>query len=103
MNDAPWLTITTFLPVVGVVVLFAVPNILPKVARGVALVTSLATFAVSLVVLSRFEAGAAGFQLVEDATWVFLLQQVDIYASRDRVTWTPRADQWMPLHEATLK
>jgi peptide/nickel transport system substrate-binding protein len=41
--------------------------------------------------------------MVEDATWVFLLQQVDIYASRDRLTWTPRTDQWMPLHDATLK
>jgi peptide/nickel transport system substrate-binding protein len=41
--------------------------------------------------------------MVEDATWVFLHQQVDIYASRDRLTWTPRPDQWMPLHEATLR
>ena len=41
--------------------------------------------------------------MVEDATWVFLLQQVDIYATRDRVRWTPRADQWLPLHTATLK
>jgi hypothetical protein len=41
--------------------------------------------------------------MVEDATWVFLLQQVDIYAASDRLTWTPRGDQWMPLHEATLK
>jgi hypothetical protein len=41
--------------------------------------------------------------MVEDATWVFLLQQVDIYASRDRLSWTPRTDQWMPLHDASLK
>jgi hypothetical protein len=41
--------------------------------------------------------------MVEDATWVFLLQQVDIYASRDRLTWTPRSDQWMPLHDAALR
>jgi peptide/nickel transport system substrate-binding protein len=41
--------------------------------------------------------------MVDDATWVFLLQQVDIYASRDRLTWTPRPDQWMPLQDATLK
>jgi peptide/nickel transport system substrate-binding protein len=41
--------------------------------------------------------------MVEDATWVFLMQQVDIYATRDRVTWTPRADQWLLLHEATLR
>jgi ABC-type transport system substrate-binding protein len=41
--------------------------------------------------------------MVDDATWVFLMQQVDIDATRDRVTWTPRADQWMHLHAATLK
>jgi len=41
--------------------------------------------------------------MVEDGTWVFLVQQVDIYASRDRVTWTPRGDQWMPLHDVILK
>jgi len=41
--------------------------------------------------------------MVEDATWVFLLQQVDIYASRERLTWTPRPDQWMPLHDASIK
>jgi peptide/nickel transport system substrate-binding protein len=41
--------------------------------------------------------------MIEDATWVFLLQQVDIYASRDRLSWTPRPDQWMPLQDATLK
>lgn len=41
--------------------------------------------------------------IVEDAAWVFLMQQVDIYATRERVTWKPRGDQWMPLHEATLR
>jgi len=41
--------------------------------------------------------------MVEDATWVFLLQQVDIYASRDRLVWAARPDQWMPLHEAAIK
>jgi len=28
---------------------------------------------------------------------------VDIYATRERVTWTPRADQWLQLNTATLK
>ena len=40
--------------------------------------------------------------MVDDATWVFLLQQVDIYATRDRVSWTPRADQWMSFHGASV-
>jgi peptide/nickel transport system substrate-binding protein len=41
--------------------------------------------------------------MVEDATWVFLVQQVDIYATRERLTWTPRADQWMSFTAASLK
>jgi peptide/nickel transport system substrate-binding protein len=41
--------------------------------------------------------------MVEDATWVYLMQQVDIYASRDRLTWMPRSDQWMLFHDASLK
>ena len=41
--------------------------------------------------------------MVEDATWVFLMQQVDIYATRDRLVWTPRPDQWLLFHSASLK
>ena len=41
--------------------------------------------------------------MVEDATWVYLMQQVDIYATRDRLAWTPRTDQWMLFHDAALK
>ncbi len=41
--------------------------------------------------------------MVEDATWVFLMQQVDIYATRERLAWMPRADQWMLFHQATLR
>jgi len=41
--------------------------------------------------------------MVEDATWVFLMQQVDLYATRDRLEWTPRTDQWLLFHEAMLK
>jgi peptide/nickel transport system substrate-binding protein len=41
--------------------------------------------------------------MIEDATWVFLMQQVDIYATRDRLAWTPRADQWMQFHGATVR
>jgi hypothetical protein len=27
---------------------------------------------------------------------------VDIYAARERLAWTPRADQCMPFHDAAL-
>jgi hypothetical protein len=34
---------------------------------------------------------------------LYLMQQVDIYATRDRLTWSPRADQGLLFHEAILK
>ena len=41
--------------------------------------------------------------MIEDASWVFLMQQVDVYGQRDRLQWTPRADQWMRFEAATLR
>jgi len=65
-----WLTLTTFLPLAGVPVLLAWPGIRDDVARGVALLVTVATFVVSLGILGRFDSGVTGFQLVEHATWV---------------------------------
>jgi NADH-quinone oxidoreductase subunit M len=66
----PWLTVTTFLPLVGVVFLLVRPRIADDVARGVALVVSTATFLVSLGMLGRFDGSVGGFQMVERAGWV---------------------------------
>jgi NADH-quinone oxidoreductase subunit M len=65
-----WLTLTTFLPLAGVVVLVAWPGIRDEVARTVALLAAVATFLMSLAMLGRFDSGVIGFQLVEQATWV---------------------------------
>jgi len=65
-----WLTVTTFLPLVGVVILIAWRGVSDELARGIALLASLATFVVSLGMLGRFDAGTPGFQLVERATWI---------------------------------
>jgi NADH-quinone oxidoreductase subunit M len=65
-----WLTLTTFLPLVGVAVLVAWPGIRDDVARAVALLAAVATFLMSLAMLGRFDSGVTGFQLVEQATWV---------------------------------
>jgi NADH-quinone oxidoreductase subunit M len=66
----PWLTVTTFLPISGVVVLLFWPRVPNDVARGVALVASIATFVVSLGMLGRFDGSVSGFQIVERADWV---------------------------------
>jgi NADH-quinone oxidoreductase subunit M len=65
-----WLTITIFLPLVAVPFLLAARELPDRLARVLALVTSLATFAASLGILANFSAGRPGFQLVESATWV---------------------------------
>jgi NADH-quinone oxidoreductase subunit M len=65
------LTVVIFLPIVGVVgLLLAGPHVSDRGARWIALLATLATFAVSLVVLSRFTTSAPGFQMVEQASWV---------------------------------
>ena len=65
------LTIVTFLPLVGlVVIMVGGKELKDDAARWITLVVALATFVVSLVVLGRFEQGDPGFQMVEHATWV---------------------------------
>ncbi len=65
------LTIATFLPLVGLALLLVGGRDLrDDVARAIALITTIATFLVSLVVYGRFDAAAGGFQLVEQAEWV---------------------------------
>jgi len=66
----PWLSLTVFLPLVGVPVLLASPRIRDDLARGIALVVSVATFIVSLGMLGAFDGSRSGFQLVESATWI---------------------------------
>jgi NADH-quinone oxidoreductase subunit M len=66
------LTLTTFLPVIGaLMVLGGGRGLKDTAARWVALGVSLATFIVSLVVLGRFDPVASEtFQMVEMARWV---------------------------------
>ena len=65
------LTITTFLPLAGVAfLLLGGRSIRDDAARVVALVATLATFLVSLVVFGKFDPEIPGFQLIEQTTWV---------------------------------
>ncbi|MGZ8651400.1 MAG: proton-conducting transporter transmembrane domain-containing protein, partial [Actinomycetota bacterium] len=64
------LTIVTFMPLVGAVVLLLWRGAPDNSARSAAMLTSVATFIVSLAVLGRFERADAAFQMVERATWV---------------------------------
>ncbi|MFO1080694.1 MAG: NADH-quinone oxidoreductase subunit M [Reyranellaceae bacterium] len=73
MSSWPILSLVTFLPLVGALFCLVVNG--PKEAverncRSAALITSLATFLISLVLWARFDPTKAGFQFVEKADWV---------------------------------
>jgi NADH-quinone oxidoreductase subunit M len=70
------LSLTTFAPIVGVAAililrLFGQPEDARTVnaARWIALVTTLATFALSVLLVVKFDPNQAGFQFLEDAPW----------------------------------
>ncbi len=73
MTDWPLLTITTFLPLVGALFILTIRGDAPVVARNarnVALLTSVATFLVSLLIWANFDSSTAAFQMVDKATWL---------------------------------
>jgi NADH-quinone oxidoreductase subunit M len=73
MSDWPILSIVTFLPLVGallILVLRGEEEAVARNARYLALWTSLLTFLLSLVLWFRFDRGSADFQFVETADWI---------------------------------
>jgi NADH-quinone oxidoreductase subunit M len=73
MSSWPILSITTFLPILGVLfiaVLQGDDDWIKRNARWCALWTTLVTFAVSLILLWRFDAASPEFQFVEKASWL---------------------------------
>jgi NADH-quinone oxidoreductase subunit M len=73
MSDWPILSIVTFLPLVGallILVLRGEEEAVARNARYLALWTSLLTFLLSLVLWFRFDRASADFQFVETAEWI---------------------------------
>ncbi|OIQ97248.1 NADH-quinone oxidoreductase subunit M [mine drainage metagenome] len=73
MTDWPLLSITTFLPLLGAAFILTIRGeeaAVARNARNVALLTSLATFLVSLLVWANFNPASADFQLVDQARWL---------------------------------
>jgi len=71
--DWPVLSVTIFLPLVGALFILALrgdDEATKRNARYVALWTTLATFAVSLVLVSGFDRAIPGFQFVENYPWL---------------------------------
>ncbi len=73
MTDWPLLSLTTFLPLVGALFILAIrgdAKVVARNARNVALLTSVATFIVSLFILKGFDGSSAAFQLRETVAWL---------------------------------
>ena len=73
MAGFPWLTVTVFLPLAGIPLLFAWPRISDRSARSIGLAVSVATFGVSVGALASFDRSMSGLQLVDRASWVPVL------------------------------
>ncbi|MCM2393957.1 NADH-quinone oxidoreductase subunit M [Streptomyces albipurpureus] len=66
----PLLTATAVLPAVGAIVTAAVPAARRTTAKWMALGFSLATFALAVLVVARFEPNGDRYQLVESHSWI---------------------------------
>ncbi len=70
----PILSVVTFLPLLGALLVMLLVRGNERLARGtarwVAMWTTLVTFAISLVMVWRFDAGSAEFQFVEKHSWL---------------------------------
>ncbi|GAB3115921.1 NADH-quinone oxidoreductase subunit M [Novispirillum itersonii] len=73
MTDLPLLSLVTFLPLVGAAFILFVRGdeaVVARNARNVALLTSLATFVLSLALWRGFNPATADFQFVEKVQWL---------------------------------
>ena len=74
MSDWPLLSLATFLPLVGAgfIFLFAQGGdaAADRNAKSVALMTTVLTFLVSLVIWANFDKGTADFQFIERHAWL---------------------------------
>ena len=73
MANLPILSLVTFLPLLGaafIIVIRGEPEVVARNARNVALLTSVATFLLSLGIWFNFDPGTADFQMQERGIWM---------------------------------
>jgi NADH-quinone oxidoreductase subunit M len=70
MTGLPILSLITFLPLAGAIVVAFVPSRYPDAIRRIALATALLAWLLSLVLLAVFVSGQAGFQFKETIDWI---------------------------------
>lgn len=70
MNAVPLLSLITYMPLAGALVLFAVPRMAPETVRRTALGASLVTLALSLALFTGGASGTAAMQFEENFNWL---------------------------------
>jgi len=70
MNGLPVLSLCTFFPLVGALLIAAQNREASRNARWIALYTTLFTLGVALWIWAHFDKGNPGFQFVEEAAWL---------------------------------
>ncbi|MBU3703458.1 MAG: NADH-quinone oxidoreductase subunit M, partial [Ilumatobacteraceae bacterium] len=76
LRDANWvLSVGTFLPLAGVLVMLFIPKAEEQLNKAVALITALATLAVGVYTLTQFDYDQAGkMQFVAETNWISVIK-----------------------------
>jgi NADH-quinone oxidoreductase subunit M len=69
-DQFPWLTLTVFLPALFALLVALVPKANLQAIKGLALVGTLATLAVSLLLYAQYQPHGPQFQLVDKLAWI---------------------------------
>ena len=70
--DSMILTLVTFFPILGILIILVLPKDRPNTIRWTALITSLITFGISLVMLSQYDPAQADLQMVIREPWIHI-------------------------------
>src|SRR5690348_4672513 len=66
----PWLTVIGAVPLVGSAAIAALPNARPKLAKQVALATTVVTLVLTIAMAVQFAPGGDRFQFTEQVSWI---------------------------------
>jgi NADH-quinone oxidoreductase subunit M len=70
MSTWPILSVLTWFPCVGAIVVLLAGSARPRLARWLTLASTIATFVLSLCMLAQYQIGPGGFQLQESLRWI---------------------------------
>ena len=68
--NTPWLTILWVAPAIGALLVLAIPNRRPEIAKGIALAVSVLVLVLAIGLAVGFDPNGARYQFVEDHSWI---------------------------------